>query len=154
MLEKRRAIEGDGTSGAGMPTASLALTMERARLTQARTLALRRQDAVEVAELDVQLAALPGGTKSSSGAGANAATDALLAEDVRDRLARVNERNRRANLEAVRRAEMVEAERKRARRKLEAAEGATPGSTRSAPCYVLQSIYYLLTCLLSGQARR
>src|ERR1700759_3729444 len=40
-----------------------------------------------------------------------------------DKLAKVNERNRKANLEAVRRAELAEAERKRKERKLAAMHG-------------------------------
>jgi len=90
-----------------------AITMERSRLNQARTLALRRQDAVEVAEIDVKLAALP----------EVAATRAAEEDDLAARLLKVNERNRKANMEAVRKAELLEAERKRKERKLANANG-------------------------------
>lgn len=81
--------------------------MERSRLNQARTLALRRQDYTELATIDEQLAELP------AAAGARE-------EDISDMLSKVNERNRKANLEAVRKAELQEAERKRRERKLQA----------------------------------
>ncbi|EIW79650.1 plus-3-domain-containing protein [Coniophora puteana RWD-64-598 SS2] len=90
-----------------------AITMERSRLNQARTLALRRQDAVEVAEIDVKLAALP----------EVAATRVAEEDDLAARLLKVNERNRKANMEAVRKAELLEAERKRKERKLANANG-------------------------------
>jgi hypothetical protein len=76
---------------------------------QARTLALRRNDKVEAAMLDTQLAELavespPVQSESTEGASAL--------------LAKVNERNRKANQEAIRRAELQEAERKRRERRL------------------------------------
>lgn len=91
------------------------LTMEKSRLNQARTLAIRRNDLSELAEIDEQLATL----------------NAELAERNRDKeetkgndvLAKVNERNRKANLESIRNAELREAERKRRERKLMAAGG-------------------------------
>ncbi len=88
------------------------LTMERSRLTQARTLAQRRMDFAEVAEIDKMLEDL----------NANAEIGALHAAvtEEEDKLAKVNERNRKANIEAVRRAELAEAERKRKERKLAA----------------------------------
>jgi len=87
---------------------------ERSRLTAQRTLAQRRQDYDEVRQIDEQLAKLGelGGTPTP-------------AEDApADRLALVNERNRKANQEAVRRAEMLEAERKRRERKNRGENGA------------------------------
>jgi hypothetical protein len=93
----------------GKPSAQFA-TMERSRLNQARTLALRRQDYTEVETIDQQLSELP----------AAASRD----EDISDMLAKVNERNRKANLEAVRKAELQEAERKRRERKSQAARAA------------------------------
>jgi RNA polymerase-associated protein RTF1 len=68
---------------------------ERARLMAARGLALRCQDRDEVCRIDVLLAA-------SSVADEPAET--------KDPLTLVNERNRKANIEAVRRAEIFEAE--------------------------------------------
>ena len=97
----------------GVQQSSAAITLERSRLIQARTLALRRQDAVEVAEIDVKLAALP----------EVATTRTPEEDDVAARLAKVNERNRKANLEAVRKAELQEVERKRRERKLANANG-------------------------------
>lgn len=91
------------------------LTMERSRLTQARTLAQRRMDFAEVAEIDKKLEELNANTELSS---------VHAASEEEDKLAKVNERNRKANLEAVRRAELVEAERKRKERKLAAMQGA------------------------------
>ncbi|KZT28301.1 plus-3-domain-containing protein [Neolentinus lepideus HHB14362 ss-1] len=92
---------------ANRPSAA-ALTMERSRLTQARTLALRRQDYKEVQEIDVQLKAL-----------AVTADSHHREEDAQnDIMAKVNERNRKANMEAVRKAEFAESERKRRERKL------------------------------------
>lgn len=82
--------------------------MERSRLNAARTLALRRNDFDEVAEIDAQLAALVTPIKSRQ------------SEEAADLLAKVNERNRKANMEAVRKAELAEAERKRRERKLAA----------------------------------
>src|SRR5258708_23728464 len=76
------------------------LTMlERSRLMQERTLALRRQDYAELREVDKKLeeASSPPVKQHDSGA---------------DLLAKVNERNRKANVEAVRRAELAESERK------------------------------------------
>ena len=93
------------------------LTMERSRLTQARTLAQRRMDFAEVAEIDKKLEELNANTELNSSAHA-------IASEEEDKLARVNERNRKANLEAVRRAELAEAERKRKERKLAAMQGA------------------------------
>lgn len=89
------------------------ITVERAGLTAARTLALRRNDLDEVAQIDAQLAALGDPVRSRP-------------EEALDLLAKVNERNRKANMEAVRRAELVEAERKRRERKLAAAGAAAP----------------------------
>lgn len=80
-------------------------TIERSRLIQARTLASRRQDYEELAEIDQKMAELP-------------ATVANHEEEISDKLAKVNERNRKANAEVVRMAEMQEAERKRRERKM------------------------------------
>ncbi|KAJ7443925.1 hypothetical protein B0H11DRAFT_2090227 [Mycena galericulata] len=92
---RKRQLAAQGDMGA--TTMSVA---ERSRLTAARTLAQRRQDYDEVRAIDLQLGAAP-----------------APAEDLpADRLALVNERNRRANAEAVRRAEMAEAERKKRER--------------------------------------
>lgn len=80
----------------------MSVTQERSRLNQARTLAVRRQDFDEVATIDQQLAALiPAGAVEKR------------PDPTKDALAQVNERNRRANLETVRRAEQAAQELKR-----------------------------------------
>lgn len=94
---------------------------ERSRLTAQRTLALRRQDLDEVASIDAQLA------EAAAGAGADAG--GRDREEGEDRLARVNERNRKANMESVRRAEMAEAERKRRERRAQQNGGGSGTST-------------------------
>ncbi|KAG2095677.1 uncharacterized protein F5147DRAFT_717768 [Suillus discolor] len=92
------------------------LTLQRSSLVQARTLAIRRQDYAEVAEIDVKLAELPAVATPRNGG----------EESLNDKLAKVNERNRKANLEGIRKAEMLESERKRRERKLNASGTATP----------------------------
>jgi len=91
------------------------LTMEKSRLNQARTLALRRQDYHESKTIDLQLAELTA---------SNPVTQPRE-DDRADILAKVNERNRKANSEAVRKAEQMDAERKRRDRKLAAAARAS-----------------------------
>lgn len=84
--------------------------MERSRLNQARTLAQRRNDWNEVAEIDAKLAEEAARTPKQD--------QPPRANNVQDLLAKVNERNRKANMEAVRKAEMAEIERKKKGRKL------------------------------------
>ncbi|KAJ7488315.1 hypothetical protein FB451DRAFT_1529600 [Mycena latifolia] len=91
MLARKRQLAGQGTA------APLGVA-ERSRL-----IAQRRHDYDAVGAIDAQLATLP--------------EAAPAAEAPEDCLARVNERNCKANLEAVRRAEVLEAERKRRERK-------------------------------------
>lgn len=91
------------------------MTMERSRLMQAKTLAMRRQDYVELAEIESKLKELPAQVVREE------------EETLSGKLAKVNERNRRANLEVVRKAEF-EAERKRKERKL-AASGLSGSAT-------------------------
>ncbi|OSX56775.1 hypothetical protein POSPLADRAFT_1062251 [Postia placenta MAD-698-R-SB12] len=100
---------------------STSITMERSRLVSQRTLATRRQDWAEVKLIDEKLAEL-----------AATAPVRVSNETRQDILAKVNERNRKANLEAVRKAETAEAERKRRERKLLAAGGGTPRSSTPA----------------------
>jgi len=83
---------------------------------QAKTLAIRRQDYAEVAEIEAKLAELPAIATPRSEGG----------ESLSDKLAKVNERNRKANLEAVRKAELMEVERKRRDRKMNASGTTTP----------------------------
>ena len=89
--------------------------MERSRLNQARTLAQRRNDWSEVAEIDAKLAEEAARTTEKE--------QPPRAKNVQDLLAKVNERNRKANMEAVRKAEMAEIERKKKGRKLLAQNG-------------------------------
>jgi RNA polymerase-associated protein RTF1 len=102
MLRRKSELQGDS----GKPQAANRATLERARLTQARTLAVRRNDREEVAKLDADLADLAVESPPEP------------TEDASALLAKVNERNRKANLEAIRRAELQEAERKRRERRL------------------------------------
>ena len=100
---------------------AVSVRMEKSRLTQARTLALRRQDFAEVRSIDSQLAEL------------NAANPEVEREDTAaDIMAKVNERNRKANLEATRKAEQMEADRKKRERKLAAAARASNSPAPSA----------------------
>jgi RNA polymerase-associated protein RTF1 len=110
----------------GKPTGQSA-TMERSRLNQARTLALRRQDFKEVGAIDQQLSELPAATGTRE-------------EEISDMLAKVNERNRKANLDAVRKSEIQEAERKRRDRKLQAAARASGTSTPVDPSARLRTV--------------
>jgi RNA polymerase-associated protein RTF1 len=103
MLRRKSELQGD----AGKSQANR-VRLERARLVQARTLALRRKDNAEAAMLDAQLAELE--VESSP-------AKPEPAEDTSALLAKVNERNRKANQEAIRRAELQEAERKRRERR-------------------------------------
>lgn len=105
-----------------------AITMERSRLMQAKTLAMRRQDYVEVTDIEAKLKELP-----------VVQTTREEEESLADKLAKVNERNRKANLEGVRKAELLEAERKRRERKL-ANAGGSGVATPSDPSARLRTI--------------
>jgi RNA polymerase-associated protein RTF1 len=110
MLARKNQLQANAHSAAH-------IKLEKSRLTQARTLAIRRQDPAELAEIEEQLAEVVSQEVSVNGKNDK--------EEMADRLAKVNERNRKANLEAVRRAEVLEAERKKRDRKL-ARDGGTP----------------------------
>ena len=105
MLARKSQLQGNKSAGT--------LTLERSRLTQARTLAQRRHDFSEVEQIDTQLAEL---AAASSDRPNNSRNE-------HDMLTKVNERNRRANMEAVRKAEIAEADRKRRERKLASTAG-------------------------------
>jgi len=75
---------------------------------------MRRQEYDEVKKIDTQLEE------------ANKTMSPVKHDGTVDLLAKVNERNRKANAEAVRRAELVESERKRKERKLAAMNRGTP----------------------------
>ncbi|KAI0634196.1 hypothetical protein C8Q77DRAFT_1110366 [Trametes polyzona] len=112
MLARKQAMQTAKQSSAH-------LAMERSRLHQAKTLALRRQDYEEVKQIEAQLSELA------------SAREAQREESSSDILARLNERNRKANMEAVRKAERAELERKRRERSLRAGT-ATPTSGAAA----------------------
>jgi RNA polymerase-associated protein RTF1 len=101
MLRMKSQLQGE----TGKPQANR-VTLERARLEQARKLALRRNDKEEVRMLDDQLAELA------------VESPPAKSEPIEDVLAKVNERNRKATQDAIRRAELQEAERKRRERRL------------------------------------
>lgn len=109
------------------------LTLEKSRLNQARTLAQRRHDFTEVAEIDLKLAELA----QSIGEDASPNGNGRKAND--DMLAKVSERNRKANAESVRRAELMETERKRKERKL-ALAGNSGTATPSDPSARLRTV--------------
>ncbi|PPR03365.1 hypothetical protein CVT24_012490 [Panaeolus cyanescens] len=106
MLQRKAQLQAQ-TKKAGPMSA-----IEKSRLTQLRDLALKRRDMDEVREIDAKLAE-----------DAAKAPEPARPADTLDLLAKVNERNRKANLESVRRAEIAEAERKRRERKLAAQNG-------------------------------
>ncbi|KAJ7321975.1 hypothetical protein DFH08DRAFT_889034 [Mycena albidolilacea] len=109
MIARKRLASTAGGSGSGTATPVLSVA-ERSRLNAQRTLAQRRQDYDEVREIDAQLAA-------AAAAASLSAAKTTGEEELQDRLARVNERNRKANAESIRKAEMLEAERKKRERK-------------------------------------
>lgn len=118
---------------------AVSVRMEKSRLIQARTLAQRRKDFTEVRSIDAQLAEL------------NATNPEVEREDTTaDIMAIVNERNRKANLEATRRAEQKEAERKKRERKLAAAARASnsPAPSSLAALKIGVSRYALVPALL------
>ncbi|KAJ7726955.1 hypothetical protein B0H16DRAFT_1735448 [Mycena metata] len=117
MIARKRASD-NATNGSGPSTPQLSVA-DRSRLTAERTLAMRRQEWSEVRRVEALLGIKPADETPDVGAGDAAAKDNIdrrAAEP--DRLAKVNERNRKANAEAVRKAEAAEAERKRRERKL------------------------------------
>uniref|UniRef100_A0A0W0F0V2 Plus3 domain-containing protein n=1 Tax=Moniliophthora roreri TaxID=221103 RepID=A0A0W0F0V2_MONRR len=104
--------------------------LERSQLQQAKTLALRRQDFKEVAEIEAKLAEFES---------RNVREGTPNGQDKADVLAMLSEKNRKANAEAVRRAEMMEAERRRRERKL-ASSGKSGTATPTDPSARLRTI--------------
>ncbi|KAJ3976042.1 hypothetical protein EV361DRAFT_817349, partial [Lentinula raphanica] len=103
-------------------------TLERSRLNQARTLALRRQDHAEVAKLDAEIVEFDARYGNANGSNGKSDENNTRSSSGSDVLMKLSEKNRKANAEAVRRAEQQEAERKRRERKL-----AMNGSGASTP---------------------
>ncbi|KAJ3553338.1 hypothetical protein NM688_g3667 [Phlebia brevispora] len=99
------------------------LMVEKTRLLNARAMAVSRNDTAEIEQIDAQLAQLLGDSESRTPRREEPASDVI---------AKVNERNRKANLEAIRKAEQFEADRKRRERKLAASANgtATPPAER------------------------
>ena len=115
MLQRKRDINASANKSL------TSLTMERSRLQQARTLAIRRQDYAEVAQIDAKLAELQANAPAKS-----------REESSTDVLAKLNERNRRLNQEQVRKAERAEMERRRREKLARAGSGtATPTTAPS-----------------------
>ncbi|KAJ7085956.1 hypothetical protein C8R44DRAFT_752767 [Mycena epipterygia] len=108
MVTRRYQLVAQGT-----PVTSI--VAERSRLMTQLTLAQRRQDWTEVAAIDAQLTKVEAPTGNAPD----------------DRLARVNERNRKANLEAVRCTEVLEAKHKRRERKNRGKAGASVPELRT-----------------------
>ncbi|CAK5266780.1 unnamed protein product [Mycena citricolor] len=97
----------------GQPFQTGTLTVaDCSRLSSQQTLAQQHNDPEEVHQIDEQL----GNLVVEAGGGSCAAMP-VVEDKVADRLARVNKRNRKANMEAVRLVELVEAGRRQQKRK-------------------------------------
>ncbi|TRM66956.1 hypothetical protein BD626DRAFT_566014 [Schizophyllum amplum] len=119
----------------GNKLTGIALVSERARLEQALSLAEARRDADEIEMLQEQLAALAPPTVSSAPSRPVSDTPAATPakQNAEDLMALVNERNRRANAEAIRKAEQAEQEKRRAMKRAgNKLLGNTPMSSRPA----------------------
>ncbi|THH04540.1 hypothetical protein EW145_g5445 [Phellinidium pouzarii] len=108
-------------------TSATKAALDRIQLVRARDLARRRKDYAESTELDAQIAAIDAATPQVMESAVN---------EKEDILSRVNERNRQANRDAVRSAEIAAAERKRkawmARAAANRSREGTPGSLNNA----------------------
>ena len=126
----------------GNQLTGIELVSERARLEQALSLAEARRDFDEVDALQKQLAALagPNGSSAPSSASRPAADTPPPSssqngggggkQNAVDIVAMVNERNRRANAEAIRKAELAEQERRKAQKRANERHKGTPGVSR------------------------
>ena len=109
MLARKAEIKGD--NAVMSRTAQAKAAVDRGNLVRMRELALLRRDLEEVKSIDSQIQ------------GIDKALGSQVARNQKeDLLAKVNERNRLANAEAVRKAELEAAERKRRAWKAKAAE--------------------------------
>lgn len=104
------------------------LVLEKQGLHQARSLALKRQDYKEATELEEKISELEIRIHGSS----NGGSPKKAADDKDEILRRVNERNRKANLDAVRRAEAAASEQKRREREAAAKAAAQGGAAAAA----------------------
>ncbi|KAH8102183.1 plus-3-domain-containing protein [Cristinia sonorae] len=119
MITRKKQMSADTRS-------NTVLSIERSRLKQALHLAQVRRDEQDEADIQSQITAIEDEIASrerSSGGGAKGE------ETAADKLAKVNERNRKANAEAIRAAELREAERKRKEKKAGTNGTSTPTST-------------------------
>lgn len=106
------------------------LAVEKGLLLQQRSLADKRGDRAEVTKLDNRLREVKSKLHIALRAGIEGADG--HASSKQEILAQVNERNRKANAEAVRKNELMEAERKRRARKMGAALGSLTQGDPSA----------------------
>ncbi|KAI0315298.1 hypothetical protein OF83DRAFT_365195 [Amylostereum chailletii] len=127
MLQRKRALQSGNKASSG------SWILERTRITQARILAVERGDADLIKTLDKKLAEIEANKPRAA-----APTDA---NDISVILAKVNERNRKANMEATRKAEQAESERKRRERRLAASGTATPTLDPSARLKTLPRMF-------------
>lgn len=125
MIKRKKDVQNTGT---GNPTE---LKMEKQKLVQARSLAMKRHDDEDVANLDRQLAIVQSKLDECG------VTSQVAETSTDEAVRRVNERNRRANLEAVRSAELAENERKRKEREL-AAKAAREGGSAAAAAIAMR----------------
>ena len=142
----------------GNQLTGIELVSERARLEQALSLAEARRDFDEVDALQKQLAALagPNGSSAPSSASGPAADTPPPSssqnggggggggkQNAVDIVVMVNERNRRANAEAIRKAELAEQERRKAQKRANERHKGTPGVSRCVfvRCNVLMAGY-------------
>ena len=125
----------------GNQLTGIELVSERARLEQALSLAEARRDFDEVDALQKQLAALagPNGASAPTSSSRPAADTPPPSssqnggggkQNAVDIVAMVNERNRRANAEAIRKAELAEQERRKAQKRANERHKGTPGVSR------------------------
>ena len=96
ILAKKQALMGPSSS-------NLNTALQKQRLTKERDLAIQRRDFEEASQLEKQLEELQDSTHNKP--------------EQKDLLTMVNERNRKANLEAVRKAEAEAAERRKKERR-------------------------------------
>ncbi|KZT38612.1 plus-3-domain-containing protein [Sistotremastrum suecicum HHB10207 ss-3] len=135
MLEKKRQLNPHNNRSSGVQSAIV-----KSRLQLTRNLALKRKDMDEVHRLDQEMQALESGDHDARG----------RVNEEADRMAIVNERNRKANLEAMRRIESAEAERKKRERKALAA-GLASGT--SSPTYDASARVKTLPKLVHARSR-
>lgn len=106
--------------------------IEKTRLQQSRSHAIKHRDHDEVVKLDIRIAELEASMPKP-------VTPAPEPDTVSARLAMVNARNRKANVEAVRRVEQAEAERRRREREQKLASGTATPNKATLSRYVVHT---------------